>query len=249
MILLDFDGVLMDSVPEVAVSAYNACMDGLLTDVSALPEGLLETFRSCRHFMREPSEAIPLMTWCLDSLAHPSGPSLDAATFRRCCRSSPLPPDVRRQRLFAARKRLWRAAPGAFLSLNRPFQPLWDFLAHGRRRPFVVLTTKNRQAVLSLCRHFGLDIDAGDVYAGDGGSGKSTNMLSIHRRFAAPQYVFIDDLLPNLRQLRDGFRQPGVRLRLFLAQWGYGPDTDAEIAPQEGIAVIDPQGAIDLLLP
>ncbi len=249
MILLDFDGVLMDSLPEVAVSAYNACLDRLVTDVAALPGGLLEAFRRCRHFMREPSEAIPLMRWCLSSLSHPKCPRLDAVTFQRCCRSSPLPADVRRQRLFAARQRLWQAHPEAFLSLNRPFQPLWNFLSRRRHRAFVVLTTKNRRAVTALCRHFGLDIDSGNIYSGDGGTAKTTHMVTLHRRFAASEYVFIDDLLPNLRRLREGFRQPGVRLRLYRASWGYGPDTDAAVAGREDIVDIDLQGAIDLLRP
>lgn len=247
MILLDFDGVLMDSVAEVAVSAYNACTRRLVTGVAELPGGLLDTFKGCRHFMRKPAEAIPLMSWCLSRTSTSAGGDLDRETFERLCRSSPLPAETRRQRLFAARQDLTRKKPEAFLALNRPFQPLWDYLAKRGGAPPVLLTTKNREAVLTLCQHFGLAVDAGDVYAGDEGTSKTVNMEAVHDRFGASRYFFIDDLLPNLLEVKEAFRPPGVVLTLFLADWGYGTAKDAATAPRKGIRAIDQQAAMDLL--
>jgi hypothetical protein len=247
MILLDFDGVLMNSVTEVAVSAYNACTRQLVTTVEGLPGGLLDSFRCRRHFMRTPAEAIPLMSWCLEKNNALSGEDLDQETFARLCRSSPLSAETRRQRFYEARKQLCDKNPEDFVRLNHPFQPLWDWLVRNRTEPFVLLTAKNRRAVLTLCSHFGLGIDAGDVYPGDGGISKSANMKAIDRRFRAPRYLFIDDLLPNLIELKKGFSGRRAVLKLLLADWGYGPAEDTAAAPGEGIQVIDQQGAIDFL--
>jgi len=247
MILLDFDGVLMDSVAEVAVSAYNACTRQLVTTVEGLPGGVLDSFKCRRHLMRTPAEAIPLMSWCLGINNVRPGENLDQETFARLCRSSPLSAETRRRRFYEARQKLCDKNLEDFVRLNHPFQPLWDWLVRNRTEPFALLTAKNRRAVLTLCSHFGLGIDAGDIYPGDGGTSKSANMEAIDRRFRAPCYLFIDDLFSNLMELKKGFSGRRAVLKLFLANWGYGPAEDAAAAPGEGVRVIDQQGAIDFL--
>ena len=247
MILLDFDGVLMDSVAEVAVSAYNACTRRLVTTVEGLPGGLLNSFKRRRHLMQTPSEAIPLMSWCLEKNGALPGGDPGREGFARLCRSSPLSAEIRRRRFYRARQQLCDQSPGDFVRLNRPFQPLWDWLVKNQAVPFVLLTAKNRRAVLTLCRHFGLGIDAGDVYPGDGGVSKRANMEAIDRRFGAPGYLFIDDLLPNLMEVKAGFSGRKAALRLLLADWGYGPAEDAAAAAGEGIGVINQRAAIDIL--
>lgn len=246
MVIFDFDGVLMDSMEEVAVSAYNACTAKLVTRAHDLPNGLLDKFRSYRSFMRTPAEAIPLMTWCLARANGSDGGDLDRGTFEQCCTTSPGSSRSRRRRFFEARQRLTEKNPSAFFSLNRPYQPLWGYLSdYGK--PIVILTTKNRQAVLKLCRHFELAINPGDIYSGDQGMTKTANMEVIHRRFEASCYFFIDDLRQNLMELKGGFVKEGVTLSLFLADWGYGTDEDAVFASTSGFGILDQKGAIDLL--
>lgn len=247
IVIFDFDGVLMDSVAEVVVSAFNACTQELFTSVHDIPDGVLNLFRHYRFLMRTPAEALPLMTWCLKRIKGSTAGDLDAESFSQLCKSSPLSAENRRRCFFSARQRMIEKHPSAFLSLNRPFQPLWNYLVDCSEKPIIMLTTKNRQAVLTLCRHFGLAINPENIFSGDRGTTKSANIEAIHLKFAASRYFFIDDLLQNLIELKNGFVKEGVCLSLFLANWGYGTAEDTVLTSRMGFKILDQEGAIDLL--
>jgi hypothetical protein len=122
----------------------------------------------------------------------------------------------------------------SWLSLNRPFQPIWQQVAENHRKEPVILTNKNREAVLIQCRHFGFKISDDNVYSGDEGVTKIENMTCIMQRFAGANYVFIDDSVKNLREIDETFNREKDSVSLILATWGYtGPD-DADIAKRLG---------------
>jgi hypothetical protein len=66
MLIFDFDGVLMNSMDEVALTAYNAVTGGLVTFMAKTPSFAVEMFRINRFRVQQIGDAIPLMKWCLE---------------------------------------------------------------------------------------------------------------------------------------------------------------------------------------
>jgi hypothetical protein len=102
----------------------------------------------------------------------------------------------------------------------------------------VLLTNKNREATISLSKHFGLVISNDNIYSGDHGTTKIDNMTQIMQRFGKPSYEFIDDSVKNLREIDEHFNKKEKTISLIFAAWGYtGPD-DARTAKDFGYQVV-----------
>ena len=67
MLISDFDGVLMDSVREVAVTAYNTLKGDIVTELNQIPKGALELFLGNRFHVQSIGDAPVLMKWCLET--------------------------------------------------------------------------------------------------------------------------------------------------------------------------------------
>ena len=111
---------------------------------------------------------------------------------------------------------------------------LWNELTQRENDLFVILTNKNHDATVRLCRHFGLNIEAGNIYSGDNSTTKIENMLRIQERFGRQPYVFIDDSVLNLKELDSHFNREHEVLSLVLAAWGYIGAGDTRSAPDSG---------------
>jgi phosphoglycolate phosphatase-like HAD superfamily hydrolase len=133
------------------------------------------------------------------------------------------------------------------LALHQPYQPLWDQLIQNSKYAFVILTNKNRDATLRLCRHFGLGIHAADVYSGDRGTSKVENMRQIQERFGNQTFDFIDDSVKNLRDLENSLNVGNKTIRLLLASWGYTGPQDEKVAQEYGYPVLNQKDLISLL--
>ena len=113
------------------------------------------------------------------------------------------------------------------MSLNEPYEPLWDVLKTYPAERIILLTNKNREAARRLCLHFELDLPRENIYSGDKGVGKIENLRTIHERFKRSPYDFIDDSVKNLKELDSHFNTNSTFIRLILALWGYvGPDDE-----------------------
>ena len=66
MLIFDYDGVLLDSVREVAVTAYNMVQGTIATRLDQLPQNALELFLRNRFHVQPIGDAPVLMKWCLE---------------------------------------------------------------------------------------------------------------------------------------------------------------------------------------
>jgi hypothetical protein len=66
MLILDFDGVLINSLDEVALTAYNATTGKLVTSLADLPTALVGLFQRNRYHVQSIGDGILLMEWCLN---------------------------------------------------------------------------------------------------------------------------------------------------------------------------------------
>ncbi len=234
MLIFDFDGVLINSLNEVVLTTYNAATESLSTSMDRLPADLVRMFKNNRFHVQPIGDAIELMNWCLASYREDSQQILSRDQYRTIVKSSDVGLTERTRLIYATRDRFIEADFEGWLGLHQTYQPLWDELARRLKLQFVILTNKNHDATLRLCRHFGLNVEAGDIYSGDGGTTKIENMLRIQERFGRRQYVFIDDSVLNLKELDSHFNRNNRVLTLVLAAWGYLGAGDIRSAPASG---------------
>jgi FMN phosphatase YigB (HAD superfamily) len=248
MLIFDFDGVLINSLDEVTLTAYNTATGKRVTSLADLPKALVALFQQNRFHVQPIGDAILLMNWCLNNCRNKSEPFLlNPHEYDALISGTADSITDRTLRIYETRRQFIAGDPERWLALHRPFQPLWGQLIRRRKHAFVILTNKNRDATLRLCQHFGLGIDAVDVYSGDHGTGKVENMQRIQKRFAGYPIDFIEDSIKNLRELENSLNVEKKMIRLLLASWGYiGPD-DEHIAKKYGYPVLTQKDLIALL--
>jgi FMN phosphatase YigB (HAD superfamily) len=238
MLIFDYDGVLLDSVREIAVTAYNMLKGTIVTSLNQLPPNALELFLRNRFHVQPIGDAPVLMNWCLE--AGESGPDklLSPEEYEGIIQHIDEPVAARTTRFFETRNRFKSQDLQAWIALNAPVQPLWRIMMQKPAEDLVLLTNKNREATISLSNHFGLVISEDNVYSGDLGTTKIDNMTQIMQRFQKPAYTFIDDSVKNLRELDEHFNIKEKTISLIFATWGYtGPD-DARTAKDFGYQVV-----------
>ncbi len=247
MLIFDFDGVLIDSLDEVVLTAYNAATDSLLTSMAEVPTDLVQMFKNNRFHVQPIGDAMALMNWCLENCQKDSQKILTREAYRVIIRSADVPLTGRTSRIYAYRRRFIEKDTVRWLALHQTYQPLWNELIRHKNHPFVILTNKNHDATSRLCRHFGLDMDPQDIYSGDNGVTKIANMGRIQARFGQKSYSFIDDSLKNLKELDHHFNQGKKVLSLALAAWGYIGAEDARQAAEFGYPAFQQNDVVQIL--
>jgi len=247
MLILDFDGVLINSLDEVALTAYNATTGKLVTSLSDLPTELVRLFQRNRYHIQSIGDGILLMNWCLKNYANTSEKKLTPHEYEVIISDAAVSLTDRTLKIYEKRGQFITRDPDCWLALHHPYQPLWDHLMKRRKYAFVILTNKNRDATLRLCRHFGSGIHAADIYSGDRGVSKVENMRQIQQRFGDELSGFIDDSIKNLRELENSLNLGNKTIPLLLASWGYTGPWDEKIAQEYGYAVLSQKDLILLL--
>jgi FMN phosphatase YigB (HAD superfamily) len=238
MLIFDYDGVLLDSVREIAVTAYNMLKGTIVTRLDQLPPNALELFLRNRFHVQPIGDAPVLMKWCLAVGESDPDKLLSPGEYDKIIQQVAEPVAARTTRFFETRNRFKNKDLEAWRALNAPVQPLWRILIENPTENLVLLTNKNRDATISLSNHFGLKISDDNVYSGDQGTTKIENMTRIMQRFRKPAYEFIDDSVKNLREIDEHFNKTEKTISLIFAAWGYtGPD-DARTARDFGYRVV-----------
>ena len=247
MLIFDFDGVLINSLDEIVLTTYNATTDSLVTRLAEVPADLTRMFKNNRFHVQPIGDAMALMHWCLAQRQQDVEKILTREEYLAITRRSDMALTERTNRIYAARKRFIDKDIKRWFALHQTYQPLWNELIRHQNHPFVILTNKNHDATLRLCRHFGLDMDAADIYSGDDGVTKIENMLRIRKRFGPQPFVFIDDSIKNLQELDRHFNRDQKVLSLVLAAWGYIGARDTKMAPESGYPAFHQTDVVQLL--
>ena len=238
MLIFDFDGVIMDSVHEVAVTAFNMLKGNIVTQLNQLPQKALDLFLRNRFHVQPIGDAPLLMKWCLEIGATDPDKLLSSGEYEEIIKQVDEPVAARTTRFFETRNQFKTKDIKAWIELNAPVQPLWQIMIEKPTEDLVLLTNKNRDATISLSNHFGLMISDKNVYSGDHGTTKIENMTQIMQRFRQSTYAFIDDSVKNLREIDEHFNKEEKTISLIFATWGYtGPD-DARTAKDFGYQVV-----------
>jgi phosphoglycolate phosphatase-like HAD superfamily hydrolase len=238
MLIFDFDGVLMDSVREIAVTAYNTLNSEIATRLNQIPRAALELFLRNRFHVQPIGDAPVLMKWCLEKGESDPDKLLSPVEYDEIIQQVDEPVAARTTRFFETRNRFKTKDIAAWIALNAPVQPLWRIMIDNPTENLVLLTNKNREATIALSNHFSLKINDDNVYSGDHGTTKIENMTQIMQRFRKPAYAFIDDSVKNLREIDEHFNKEKKTISLIFATWGYTGLDDARTARDLGYQVV-----------
>ena len=247
MLIFDFDGVLINSIDEVTLTVYNAATGKLVTALADLPKALVRLFQHNRFHVQPIGDAILLMNWCLDNYHGAAQKILSRQEFGTIISGPEIEVSQRTDAIYSMRKRFIDRDPSSWMALHQPYEPIWTELLRYQEQSFAILTNKNRDATLRLCRFFGLEVKEGDIYSGDHGVTKVENMKLIQERFRSDIYYFIDDSVKNLQELDAQLDSGRKNLVLLFASWGYIGPEDSGIARAAGYAVFKQTDLISLL--
>jgi phosphoglycolate phosphatase-like HAD superfamily hydrolase len=231
----DFDGVICDSAPETAVTAWRGCRELWPQAGSEPPAPLLERFCRLRPVMHTGYEAIPLMR--LIEL----GGADDAAIFEgfpalrdALVKSQEL--DTKRlQAIFGAiRDRQIEQDRAQWLGWNR-FYPGTAELLNGAlaRDGSYVITTKQHRFAMLLLEHHGIALPAASVYGLEDNRPKPEILADLLGRAAhrGATFHFIEDRPETLDAV---IAHPALgAVRLYLADWGYNTPRQREAAARQ----------------
>lgn len=229
MLIFDFDGVLFNTLDEVSLTAYNAVTGKLFISLEELPGDLVGLFRRNRFHFQSAGDALPLMSWCIKNFRRRSHELLSQEEYGDIIDNAgiSLP---RRTEIFLRQENGLSKEMKSVEGAEHSHQPLWDELIHRGGSRVVILTNKNRKAVLDLCRSHDLEVLEENIYSGDRGVKKIENLNQIRRRSNGFQYCIIDDSLKNLREIDCHFQRRKRNLFFFSP---HGAISDLRMNPRQ----------------
>ncbi len=235
--VLDFDGVVVDSVDEAALTAYNSLTEQLHTGFEALPTGYLPLFKRERSIVGPAAEFLAFARWCVTQCANKQAEtaSLSRPELKKLVSMEPRSHRQRTDHFFEMRMQLMAAASERWATFHRAYDPLASVLRARQPGDFLILTYKNVEAVIRLCSFFQIPANREHIFSGDSGVSKIENLNLLKQRYPAAAYTFIDDNVQNLLEL-----QPHAdKLTLLHAAWGYCTTEDREVALRTGIPSLE----------
>lgn len=238
LLVLDFDGVICDSVEECFASSWEAWFRqrGGEGPAPAPPAGALAAFARLRPFVRNGEDFLVILEAAERGLAVDGQAAFDAL-------AAEIGPHVLRgftARFYEARERLLVEERERWLRMNRLYPHARDALAVAVRAgvPLAILSTKRSPYILAILAANGVEIPPGSVHHTTGP--KVPVVRELLAAAGAERAVFVDDQIDYLLGLDD----PRIEGRL--ATWGYvRPEW---LVPPLRARPIDPEGFVALVV-
>jgi phosphoglycolate phosphatase-like HAD superfamily hydrolase len=231
----DFDGVICDSAPETAVTAWRGCRELWPQPGGELPAALQERFCRLRPVLHTGYEAIPLMR--LIELGEASDAEMldDFPSLREALMTQQGLAAARLQELFGAiRDRQIEQDAAQWLEWNRFYPGSGELLVQAiARHPTYVITTKQRRFAALLLSHNGVTLPEERIFGLEERRPKPAILQALLQRdeYGGAMFHFIEDRLETLESV---IAEPALAsVRLYLADWGYNTPRQRESAARQ----------------
>ncbi len=226
--VLDFDGVICDSIDECLVASFHAYYDlqGKAAPAGG-PAARRDSFARLRVFIRSGEDYV-LIQQLIDRGIEVG----DQGQFDEQMRMAGRQEMARFHELFySSRSALMARDRDAWLAMNRIYPQARATLQASVGRPLYILSTKRPQYIHDILGHAGIAVPAAQVlYSGEKRKLPFVEGLRVEGAFA--RAVFVDDQVDHL------LRNPYPRVAVYLASWGYV--ASEEPARAAGIPVLLP---------
>ena len=257
VLCFDFDGVICDSAPETALTAWNASRE-LWPEVPAagvgaeLPAAVRERFCRLRPVIHTGYEAVPLMRLIEEGREGDEDilagfPLLRDGVMER----GGLSPGQLRDLFGRHRDRLVEQDQAGWLRSN-PFYPGMAGLLTGliARHPVRIVTTKGERFAALLLRHNAIPLPDEHIFGLERNRSKPEILAGFLAlpEFAGAAFHFIEDRMDTLDAVASDSALDD--LRLYLADWGYNtpPQRDrAAQSPRIEVISLDGLGSLGAL--
>lgn len=230
VVVLDFDGVVWDSVDEAFEMAWRAW-----GDLKAPKAALRQMFRDARWQATDGRDFYVVMqALAEDPPRDLSGlPVAEFAKLREAARQSS-EADAFVRRFYAHRARMRDEDFAGWMALQGPYPGIAEQIERLRDGALgvAIATTKDAPSAVRLLETIG--IHGLTIYGREVSLDKADHMRAVQRQFGVPpqQIVFADDLLENLLPLAP------MGIRPVLPDWGYNTPAERARARTFGVVVI-----------
>jgi phosphoglycolate phosphatase-like HAD superfamily hydrolase len=247
MILFDFDGVLVDSIKELALTGYNLKTGSKFVSLAQLPQDYLHLFLFNQHLTLGAGHTCYLSRWVIETLE--KGESKETYLDREAFLANHYKAGNKElvSAFYSMREWLMDNHLNNWIEINRPFESIWAAAQKLDSNEYFILTNKNQSAVRKICDYYELGVPTERIYSGEKGQTKSENILIIDDLIGSKgSYIFLDDALENLQILPPVL--PG-RIKPVLADWGCSSREDRTSAQAQGIEIVSQEVFISTYLP
>jgi phosphoglycolate phosphatase-like HAD superfamily hydrolase len=236
LLVLDFDGVICDSVEECFVSSWTAYyalhrrLPGGEPPASARAE-----FRAMRPFVRSGEDFVLIQELIAEGRSVRDQQDFDRAWARPGTPS----PDQFKELFYRARTDLLEKDRLAWLSLNRIYPHVSAALsALPPAVPLYILSTKKPQFVSDTLRANGITVPEAHVLYSHG-EPKLTTVEKLRETLGYEEVILVEDQIDAIR----GNTNP--RIRAYLASWGYVQES--WLRESSGVHVLSPDDFVELV--
>jgi phosphoglycolate phosphatase-like HAD superfamily hydrolase len=237
LLVLDFDGVICDSIDECFASSWTAYHTLFRKDAPADPSPEVRRgFTRCRPFIRTGEDFLIIQ----EALAATS-PVRDQAGFDELSRRAG--PDKRarfRELFYQARSELLTRDRESWLSLNKVYPHMKKaFTRMAGSAPVLVLSTKKPRFIAEILSANDISLPPERILLSDG----EPKLVATERLRADGGFesaILIDDQIDHLRENKND------RVRGLLAAWGYVQENWLSAA-QRAVPIITAEGFLVLV--
>ncbi|MFH1851254.1 MAG: HAD family hydrolase [Candidatus Neomarinimicrobiota bacterium] len=218
LLALDFDGVIVDSVLECAVAAYNGYQafignNSRIKAPQEIPTDLLSRFRATRPYIRSGEDYLYLFQALAEGIA-----ITDQADFDSFHDTHPDRREPYYQLFYAEREALMTSDHANWIRLNPPYEGMIDFLQSLKPELILrIVSTKAVRYIAEILDHHGVRLEPDQIHqAGRGLSKPDIISRLMQKHDLSPcEAIFVDDHLDTVEKVS----KTGVAC--LLASWGY----------------------------
>jgi phosphoglycolate phosphatase-like HAD superfamily hydrolase len=220
LLLLDFDGVIVNSIDECLLTSYNAFQQfentgvSLTNDLSNIPLLNQKYFISNRSFVKPAAEYYLLHSAFKKNIEIINIESYnDLLMFHKDKLLDYQ--DVffnERNRLRLINKKKWLRLHSVYNNLEEGWGTLSQIFN------IFIVSNKDKNSIILLMDYFKLPINENRIFGAENGNDKSIIIEDIISKTSInPEYIyFIDDIIDNLKSVKY------LNIKLYHAMWGYG---------------------------
>jgi len=236
LLALDFDGVIVDSVLECAVVAYNGyqAFQGLVTRINSpqeIPADKLSKFRSMRPYIRSGEDYLYLFQ-ALDEDITISG----QAAFDKFHDTHLDRKESYYQLFYAEREALMISDNENWIALNPPYDGMIDYLQSIKPNLILhIVSTKASKYISEILDYNGIRLSVEQIHQAGRGFSKADiiNLLLQENQLYPGETAFVDDHPDTVLKVSE------TGVVCYLANWGYNNVGQRQFIMDNDIPVID----------
>lgn len=235
ILALDFDGVIVDSIAECLVVGHNAFQSAIgrsekINDLSQLPNEIQQESRRLRNFIRHGEDYVYIFKAIADNF-----PIHNQADFDDYLEKNVDVKEKFRTQFYLERARFLREEPLRWLALNPFYEGMADFLKNfSPPEHLYLITTKKLEYVQVILDTAGIPLQRKNLFAANSQKGKPEIIADLLQKIGLSpgNFCFVDDQVDTLIRLKH------LKIRLFVAGWGYTNQEQIRQAETEGIPTL-----------